>query len=81
MDSNSIISIVAIVISIGGTLLGIFNHRRIRSKCFSDKEIVLQLDVESTTPPNGEPKEKLSISIPKNTDIPHLPPSPKCPKP
>jgi hypothetical protein len=81
MDSTSIISIVAIVISIGGTILGVINHRRIRSKCFTDKEIVLQLDVESTTPPNGESKDKLSISIPKNKDIPELPSSPKCPKP
>lgn len=49
MDSNSILSIVAIVVSVGGTILSIINHKRIRSNCFG-KKIEVSLDVENTTP-------------------------------
>lgn len=62
MDSNSILSIVAIVVSIGGTILAVINHKRVRSNCCG-KEITASLDVESTTPPNIK--------------VPPLPPSPK----
>jgi hypothetical protein len=58
MDTNGILSIVAIVISIGGTILSIINHKRIRSNCCG-KEISASLDVENTTPPD------LKIEVPK----------------
>lgn len=50
MDTNTILSIVAIVTSVGGAVLAVINHKRIRSNCFG-KEIVLSIDVENTTPP------------------------------
>jgi hypothetical protein len=62
MDSNGILSIVAIVVSIGGTILAIVNHKRVRSNCCG-KILTASLDVESTTPPNIQ--------------VPPLPPSPK----
>jgi hypothetical protein len=62
MDSNGILSIVAIIVSIGGTILAIVNHKRIRSNCCG-KILTASLDVESTTPPNIQ--------------VPPLPPSPK----
>jgi len=62
MDSNGILSIVAIVVSIGGTILAIVNHKRIRSNCCG-KVLTASLDVENTTPPN--------------ILTPPLPPSPK----
>ena len=62
MDSNGILSIVAIIISIGGSIIAIINHKRIRSNCCG-KEIIASVDVESTTPPNIK--------------VPQLPPSPK----
>jgi len=49
MDINSILSIIAISISVGGAILGIFNHKRIRSKC-NNKELTASVDIENTTP-------------------------------
>jgi len=72
MDQNGILSIVAIAVSIGGTILAIFNHRRVRSHCCG-KDIVASIDVESTTP------DDLKIKIPKPV-IQNLPPSPEPPR-
>jgi len=71
MDSttSSALAIGSIVISIGGSILAIINHKRIRSNCCG-KEVVASLDVENTTPPESEKKEELKIT---------LPPSPKLP--
>lgn len=66
MDENNVLSVIAIVISVGSAILGVINHRRIRSHCCG-KDLVASLDVETTTPP----KEDLKIN---------LPPSPKPPK-
>lgn len=49
MDENNIMSLVALIVSIGGMILGIINHKRIRSKC-GDKEIVASIDIENTSP-------------------------------
>jgi len=51
MDSNGILSIVAVIISVAGSVFTIINHKRIRSKCCGSKEIVLaSLDIENTSP-------------------------------
>jgi hypothetical protein len=80
MDQNGILSIVAIAVSIGGTILAVFNHRRVRSHCCG-KDIVASIDVESTTP------DDLKIKIPKRPkdeiaglEIQNLPPSPETPR-
>lgn len=75
MDQNGILSIVAIAVSIGGTILAVFNHRRVRSHCCG-KDIVASIDVESTTPPNDD----LKIKIPKKPEGINLPPSPEPPR-
>lgn len=49
MEDTTILSIVAIIISVGGTVLGIVNHTRVRSMCCG-KKIEISLDVEKTTP-------------------------------
>ena len=49
MDENNILGIVALVVSIGGIVLGIINHKRIRSKC-GEKVIEASIDIENTTP-------------------------------
>jgi hypothetical protein len=54
MDTNNILSIVAIVVSISSVILGIINHKKITSRC-NDKKITLSLDVDDTkikTPPS-----------------------------
>lgn len=75
MDQNGILSIVAIAVSIGGTILAVFNHRRVRSHCCG-KDIVASIDVESTTPPNDD----LKIKIPTKPESINLPPSPEPPR-
>jgi hypothetical protein len=61
MDNNLIISIIAMLGSFFGVICGIINHKRLRSKCFSEKELIVSLDVEDTTPN----KDKLKINLPK----------------
>jgi hypothetical protein len=50
MDQNGILSIIALVVSIGGSILALVNHKRIRSSCCG-KTLEASLDVENTTPP------------------------------
>jgi hypothetical protein len=64
MDNNLIISVIAMLGSFFGVICGILNHKRLRSKCFSEKELILSLDVEDTTPN----KDKLKITLPKIKD-------------
>jgi hypothetical protein len=58
MDETTITSIVAIVVSVGGVIFGIVNHKRVRSNCCG-KVLVASIDVETTTPPKD-----LKIDIP-----------------
>lgn len=58
MDDNYILSIIAIVVSVGGAIVGIINHKRIKSKC-NGKELVVALDIENTSP-----KKELKIVVP-----------------
>jgi hypothetical protein len=62
MDQNGILSIVAVVVSIGGSILGIINHKRVRSTCCGNK-LDVSLDVESTTPPKIQPVVSSTVSI------------------
>ena len=63
MDTTGILSIVAIVTSVGGTLLALVNHTRVRSMCCGQK-IEVSLDVEKTTPPGA-----LEIKIPSDSKV------------
>jgi hypothetical protein len=49
MDQQSILSIVAIVLSVGGTALAVINHTRVKSMCCG-KKIEVSLDVDRTQP-------------------------------
>lgn len=55
MDSNSITGYIAIGISAGGIILGIINHKFVRSKCCG-KVLEASIDVGNTTPPNSSSK-------------------------
>lgn len=56
MDSSTsgVIAIIGLVVSVGGAILTIINHKRIRSNCFG-KKVEVSLDIEPTTPPE-QPK-------------------------
>jgi hypothetical protein len=58
MDTNSIMSYLAIAMSIGTLILGIANHRRARSSCCGYSGSV-QLDIEATTPTTKDNQEPL----------------------
>lgn len=62
MDSSGILSIVAIVTSVGGAVLALVNHTRVRSMCCG-KKLEVSLDVEKTTPP-ADSQAALKISVP-----------------
>jgi hypothetical protein len=62
MDSNNILSVISIVVAVGTAIIGIINHKRIRSKC-GQKEIVASIDIETTSP-------ELKIKTP------YIPPTP-----
>jgi hypothetical protein len=51
---NQTMSIVALVVSIGGIVLGIVNHKRIRSNCCGKKGEA-SFDIDTTTPPKITP--------------------------
>lgn len=66
MDSTGILSIVAIITSVGGAVLALVNHTRVRSMCCGQK-IEVSLDVEKTTPPGEQrvpPEAPLKITVP-----------------
>ena len=60
----TIVSAVAIAVSVVTTIVGAINHKRIRSKCCG-KEVVASVDIEATTPPTvaPEPPRRASIQL------------------
>jgi hypothetical protein len=45
MDQTEILSTIALIISVGGTILAVINHKRIRSNCCGKKaEVSLEID-------------------------------------
>jgi len=62
MDSNAILSIAAIVVSLGATVLSIINHKRIRSNCCG-RTLQASIDVESTTPPTADKNPNNNVVI------------------
>ena len=71
MDNNLLISIIAMIGSFMGIVCGVINHKRLRSKCLSEKEMIVSLDIDNTTPPKKEEekeeiKEDLKIKVPQS---------------
>jgi len=58
-QTSNILSIIGIVVSVGGALFTIINHKRCKSNCFG-KKLELSIDVDQTQPS----PEKLTIKIP-----------------
>jgi hypothetical protein len=52
--STQIVSYVALAIAIGGMVIGVFNHKRIRSSCMG-QEASVSLDIENTSPKGPAP--------------------------
>jgi len=60
-ETSGIIAIIGLVISVGGSVLAIVNHKRLRSNCCGNK-IEASLDIEETTPPTSLPP-KISSDV------------------
>ena len=61
-DSNSIISYVAIALSVGTAILGAVNHKRVRSTCCGSHAEV-SLDIENTSPPADKTDKSHSAAV------------------
>lgn len=64
MDPSGIISIVSLVVAVGGTIVATINHTRIRSMCCG-KKIEISLDVDKTVPSPTE----LKIKVPAEKEL------------
>jgi hypothetical protein len=62
MDSN-ILSTIAIIISILSAIIGIINHRKVKSKCFGHDIGESSIDITTTTP---EQTNNLKIKLPES---------------
>jgi len=49
MDTSGIVATVALILSVGGSVIAVINHKRIRSSCCGRK-MDLSVDIENTTP-------------------------------
>jgi hypothetical protein len=58
MSAEAITSYVAIAMSVGTAIIGIVNHKRVRSVC-CNRKLEVSLDIEATTPP-----KKLELKLP-----------------
>ena len=65
MESNEIVAYVAIALSVSTAVLGVINHKRVRSTCCG-KKVEVSLDVEATTPPDKS--DKIDLRLPGATD-------------
>jgi len=63
MSAEAITSYVAIAMSVGTAVIGIVNHKRVRSVC-CNRRLEVSVDIESTTPPN-----KLELKLPVAGEI------------
>jgi hypothetical protein len=63
MSAEAITSYVAIAMSVGTAVIGIVNHKRVRSVC-CNRRLEVSLDIEATTPPN-----KLELKLPVAGEI------------
>ena len=48
--TSDILSVAAIIVSVIGSVVGVINHKRIRSKCCG-RNLEASVDIENTTPP------------------------------
>ena len=60
MDTSSVLATSALVLSVGGSIIAVINHKRIRSSCCG-KKIDVSLDIENTTPPKIHPAPTIKI--------------------
>ena len=67
-SSSGILGLVAIIISVGGSILAVINHTRVRSTCCG-RIAEASLDISQTTPPS-QTTVKLQ-AVPEQQSVAH----------
>ena len=64
MDSSTtgILAVIGVIVSVGGAIIGVINHSRIRSNCLGRK-LEVSLDIDKTSPNKVSPVAESSLSI------------------
>jgi hypothetical protein len=57
MDDTTLLSILAITLSVVGTVITAINHHRIRSQCCG-RDLTVSIDIEKTSPKKDLIEEK-----------------------
>lgn len=60
MDTSGIVATMALVVSVGGSIIAVINHKRIRSSCCGRK-LDVSVDIENTTPPRIHPTPAVEV--------------------
>jgi hypothetical protein len=69
MDPASILSIVAIVTSVGGAVIGLINHTRVKSICCG-KKLEVSLDISKTSSSPGVEESKYQTGLGAEQRVP-----------
>jgi hypothetical protein len=69
-DVTAALAIIGVVVSVGGSLLAVINHTRVRSVCCGNK-LEVSLDVEKTSPVERqiERQKSLKIKVPADSKV------------
>lgn len=62
MDNGQILGGVGIILSVIGTIIGVINRRRCRSKCCG-REASMSVVIDAVPPTPDEPKPPTAISV------------------
>ena len=57
MDNSEVMGMVSLIVAISGAIIGIINHKRIRSRCCGHN-VEASVDIENTTPPTIKKPEE-----------------------
>jgi hypothetical protein len=63
-DVTATLAIIGVVVSVGGSILAVINHTRVRSVCCGNR-LEVSLDVDKTSPP----ADKMEIKIPADKSM------------
>ena len=58
-DAAEVVSYIALAIAIGGMIIGIFNHKKLTSRCGKREPVIISLDIDSTA--RTSPKPSVAI--------------------
>ena len=64
MDDSKIIGIIALVMSVGGSIIAVINHKK--SRCgLCGKKFEVSVDIENTTPQQSSRRPSIILSQPE----------------